>query len=699
MSSYQPDQIRNTAIISHRGAGKTSLAEAMLYTAGATDRLGRVDDGNTVADFEPEETARHITISTALCHAQVGDVKVNILDTPGYADFLPDVTVALSVVDSAVLVLDGVAGVEVHTERVYRAAEQMGLPLVAFVNKLDKEHSDFEKAVQSLARGLGCRAVPVFLPVGKEAELRGVVDLLRQKALLYENHKAREVDVPEEMAEAVAAAREQLVEFIAEADDPLLEKYLEGGELSQAELAQGLRTALRQRLFVPVLCGAAYRVVGADALLGFICQACPSPADAPGRQARRVGVAASSSTETEQIRRGSGDAGLAAVVFKSIADPYIGRLNLFRVYSGTVKSDSTAYNASKGQRERVGQLVVLQGKSQQAVEAVGPGDMGAVAKLNVTTTGDTLCEEQHQVVFDQLAKVEGMYSRSARAPSRADEEKLSEAVSRLAEEDIAFSYMRDQETGELVISGMGQLHLDIAMERLKRKFNVNVDLGEPKIAYRETIRRPADATARHKKQTGGRGQFGECSVKIEPLGRGEGFEFVNAIKGASIPGQYVPAVEKGIVDAMREGATAGYPVVDVKATVYDGKHHPVDSSELAFRIAGSMAFKRAAEEAEPVLLEPIVELEVQTPEEFVGDIISDLNGKRGRVLGTVPVGTTHVIQAQVPLAEVLSYEAQLRSMTQGRASHTLKPSHYEEVPAHLAQRIVAERQREQEQPS
>lgn len=685
----QADQIRNIAVISHRGAGKTSLTEAMLYVAGASDRLGRVDDGNTVADFEPEEMARNITISTSLCHAQVGDTKVNILDTPGYADFIPDVTAALSVVECAILVLDGVSGVEVHTEKVYRSAQEQGLPVVAFVNKLDKEHSDFDKAVQSLREALGCRTVPAFLPIGKETELKGVVDLLRQKALLYEGHESAEADIPEDMTEAASAAREQLIEFIAEADDALIEKYLEGEELSEEELGQGLRAALGQGLFVPVLCGAAYRVVGADALLRFVCAACPSPADVPGRSARVPGG-------EDEVSRGAGDEETAAVVFKSIVDPYVGRLNLFRVYSGSLKSDSSIYNASKSQRERLGQLFIVQGKNQEPTASVDAGDMGAVAKLNVTATGDTLCDERQQVVFDQLAKIEGMYSRAAMAPSRADEEKLSEAVSRLAEEDVAFSYMRDQETGELVISGMGQLHLDIAMERLKRKFNVNVELGEPKIAYRETIRRPAEATARHKKQTGGRGQFGECSIKIEPLGRGEGFEFVDAIKGAAIPGQYIPAVEKGIQEAMHEGVIAGYPVVDLKATVYDGKDHPVDSSEIAFKIAGSMAFKQAAQGADPVLLEPIVDMEVVTPEEFVGDIISDLNGKRGRVLGTEPAGTAHVIQAQVPLAEILSYEAQLRSMTQGRASHTLKPSHYEEVPAHLVQRIVGERQREQE---
>ncbi len=686
MPEHEASQIRNIALIGHRGAGKTSLNEALLFVAGATDRLGQVEAGNTVADFEPEEIARQMTVSTALCHLETDGVKVNLLDTPGYSDFMPDVQAACSVVETAILLLDGVAGVEVHTAKVLEAARDAGLVIVGFVGKLDKEHADFDKAVAGLQDELGCRAVPVLLPIGRETELRGVVDLLREQAILYQDGRGKRGPVPAEMAEAVAAARERLVEAIAEADDALIEKYLEGEALSESELAEGLRRALREGLFVPVAGGSARGAIGVDALLEFLRNSAPSPGDVAGRS----GTDASGEATT----RGPQDEETAAVVFKTIVDQFVGRLNLLRVYSGTLRSDSALLNATKGHRERIGQVYALRGKTQQPVAELGAGDMGAVAKLTDTTTGDALCDESAPVRFEQLSRVEGVYARSASAPTRADEEKLSEAMARLAEEDIAFGYQRDQDTGEMVVTGMGQLHLDIATDRLKRKFGVNVELGEPTIAYRETIQKTATAVARHKKQTGGRGQFGECALRLEPMERGAGFEFVNEIKGASIPNQYIPGVEKGALEAMREGVLAGCPVVDVRVAVYDGKDHPVDSSELAFKIAAGTAFKQAALEADPVLLEPIVDLEVTTPEEFLGDIISDLNGRRARVQGTASRGGNQVIACRVPLGEILNYEAQLRSMTQGRASYALKPSHYEEVPAHLAQRIIAERQRQ-----
>ncbi|MFQ6098654.1 MAG: elongation factor G, partial [Armatimonadota bacterium] len=496
-------------------------------------------------------------------------------------------------------------------------------------------------------------------------------------------------DVPDGLAEEVESARETLLEYIAEADDALLEKYLDGQELTPEDLTAGLRAALRQRNIVPVVCGAATAGIGVRQLLDVIVNYAPSPADAGPREARN--------TETDEVVACGPDGDqMAAVVFKTFVDQYLGRLSIFRVYSGAFRGDSTIYNATRRERERIMSVFALQGRNQVPAQAFGAGDIGAVAKLSETLTGDTLCGDSRPIQFDQISKVEGVFTRSASAPSRADEEKMGEGLARLAEEDIGFTYYRDPDTGELVVAGMGQLHLTIAVERLQRKFGVQVQLGEPKIPYRETIKGEGDFRARHKKQTGGRGQFGECALRVRPLPRGEGFKFVNEIKGAAIPNQYIPGVEKGVVEAMREGIVAGYPMVDVEVTVYDGKDHPVDSSELAFKIAGATAFRGAAEQANPVLLEPIVHMEVTTPDEFVGDIISDLNGKRGRVLGTDSLGTNAVVQAQVPLAEVLNYEAQLRSMTQGRASYTAKLSHYEEVPAQLAERITAQRKAEKE---
>jgi elongation factor G len=684
LRTYEPGDIRNIALIGHRGSGKTSLAEALLYAAGAVERLGSVEAGTATTDFEPEEQARGMSVQTAVCFAEYDGTKINILDTPGYADFMPDVEASLSVVESAVLVVDGVAGPEVHTEKVYRAAVERGLPVICFVSKLDKENAQFAPLLDTLGSRLGCKAVPLYLPIGREASFAGLVDVLNGKAIRPDG---TEGGVPEDMEAEVSSAHDALMEFIAEADDALLEKYLEGETLSPDELQSGLRAAVCGRAVMPVLCGTPTAGIGARELLDFVAKYAPSPPDAQPREAKNHETGETSACGPEQPQ-------LAAVVFKTFHDQYLGRLNLLRVYSGTLKGDSTIVNATRRERERVMTVFALQGKRQEPVDAVRAGDIGAVAKLSATLTGDTLCGDTKRLQFDQLARVEGVFTRAASAPSRSDEEKMSEGIARLAEEDIGFTYHRDPETGELVVAGMGQLHLDIAIERLRRKFGVQVQLGEPKIPYRETIKGSGDFRARHKKQTGGRGQFGECALRIRPLPRGEGFKFANEIRGASIPNQYIPGVEKGVLDAMREGVVAGYPVVDVEATVYDGKDHPVDSSELAFKIAGSLAFRGAVEQASPVLLEPIVQIEVTTPDEFVGDIISDLNSKRGRVLGTDSQGSNSIVQAQVPLAEVLNYEAQLRSMTQGRASYSAKLSHYEEVPAQLAERITAQRKAE-----
>lgn len=689
MPRYESANIRNIALIGHQGAGKTSLVEAMLFAADSIERLGSVREGTTTTDFELEETARQQSLSTAMCFAEWQGKKINILDTPGYADFIPDVEAALQVTDAALLMLDGVEGVQVHTEKVYRAASEVGLPVVAVVNKLDSEEADVERVTAALAESLGCRPARVHLPImGDDGELAGVVDLVHMKARMYGDGDVTEAEIPAELADEAEAARSELVEFVAESEDELLEKYLSDEELTQEEIVEGLRSAVLQRTCVPVLCCVATASRGVEALLNFIVEALPSPVDVEGRGTRGLGDGESILCSPADDER------LAAVVFKTIVDQYVGRVSLYRVYSGIFKSNQAVYNATQQTRERVGQLLSLQGKNQEAVTELAAGDMGAVGKLSVTQTGDTLCTEEGPLVFDQLSRAEGVFSRSATAASRADEEKLSEAMARLIEEDIGLSCVRDRDTGEFVVSGMGQVHLDVAVERLQRKFGVTVQLGEPKIAYRETIQFAADARYRHKKQTGGRGQFAECAIRIEPLPRGGGFEFVDGIKGAAIKGQYVPGVEKGVREAMQHGVISGYPVVDVQVTVYDGKDHPVDSSDMAFKLAAGQAFRDASAKANSVLLEPIADVDVTTPGEHVGDIISDLNGKRGRVLGTEPQGTAQVVKARVPLAEIGGYETDLRRMTQGRASYTAKFSHYEEVPQHLADRIVAQQKAE-----
>jgi len=692
LPKYESAHIRNVALIGNQGAGKTSLTEAMLFAAQSIDRLGSVRDGTATTDFEPEEASRQQSLSTALCFAERNGTKVNILDTPGFADFMPDVEAALQVTDAAILVLDAGEGVHVHTEKVYRAASELEIPVIAVINRLDAEGADVDHLVSTLGESLECRPVRVQLPImAADGGLSGLVDIVQMQAVTYGDGGPTTGDVPAELVDAAEAARAELIEVAAEADDELLEKYLGDEELTQDEVVRGLRAAVKDRLCVPVLYCAAEAGRGADLLLDFIVQALPSPADLEGRTARRV-------EDGETVVCSPQEDGLvSAAVFKTIVDQYVGRVSLYRVYSGTLTSNTAMYNATQGARERLGQLLSLRGKHQEAVTDLAAGDMGAVAKLGITQTGDTLCGEDAPVVFDQLSKVEGVFSRSASATSRADEEKLSEAIARMAEEDMGLNFERDADTGEFVVSGMGQVHLDVAVERIQRKFGVSVELGEPKVAYRETIRGSADATYRHKKQSGGRGQFAECSIRIEPMPHGEGFEFVNEIKGASIKGQYVPGVEKGVIEAMQRGVIAGHPVVDVKVTLYDGKDHPVDSSDLAFKLAAANAFREAVVDAIPVLLEPIADLEVTTPDEHVGDIISDLNGKRGRVVGTQPQGSSQVVSAQAPLGEIGGYETDLRRMTQGRASYAAKFSHYEEVPAHLAERIVTEHTAESEE--
>ncbi|MCL6451341.1 MAG: elongation factor G [Acetobacteraceae bacterium] len=685
MRKHGVDQIRNLALIAHSGAGKTSLAEAMLFSAGVTDRLGRTDEGTSVLDYDPEEVRRRVSISTSMAPCPWKGHKVNLVDTPGYFDFVGEVLAALRVVDGALLLVDAVSGVEVGTELVAGYARGYGVPLFALVNKMDRENASFSKAVESLSRALKVRAVPVHLPIGVEASFRGMVELVAQKAFVYETDgsgRFKEGPVPQEMAAEAEAAREALIEAAAEGSDALIEKYLAEEPLTPEEIWEGLRRGMAAGKVLPVLCASALRNVGAQAVLDAILALCPSPAQAGPRQGKNP------RDQSAETREPLDSAPFSALVFKTMADPYVGKLTLFRVYSGTLCSDSHVYNASRGRSERVGQLFALRGKQQEAVQEVGAGDLAAVAKLQETTTGDTLCDEARPVVFEPVQFPAPVYTVAVQPKAKGDEEKIGSGLARLAEEDPTFKVEKQPETGQILISGTGELHLEVMVDRLRRKFGVDTTIDAPKVPYRETIRGQVKVEGKHKKQTGGRGQYGHVFLELEPLPLGQQFEFVDKIFGGAVPRQYIPAVEKGVREAMQEGVLAGYPVTDVRVTLYDGSSHPVDSSELAFKIAASMAFKKGALQANPVILEPIMDVEVLVPEACMGDAIGDLNKKRGKILGMEPRGGFQAIRAQVPLAEMFRYAIDLRSITQGRGTHSMKFSHYEEVPSHIAQAII-----------
>ncbi|MDQ7819646.1 MAG: elongation factor G [Armatimonadota bacterium] len=684
MKPYPPDRIRNVAVVGHGGTGKTSLVEAMLFVARAIDRLGRVDDGTATTDFDPEEQRRRHTINAALAPLEWQQCKVNLIDAPGYPDFVGEVVAALRVADGALVVVDAVAGVQVQTEVAWLYADRAGVSRLVVVNRLDRENASFDRAVDSLRRRFGSRVAPVQIPIGAESALSGVVDLVEMKAYTFATGAVSAGEVPAELAEAARAAREKLMEAAADADDALMERYLEAGELTQEELVRGLHAGVRAGRVVPVLCAAGTKLVGVQPLLDAVVALLPSPAE-------REVVGTDPRTQQPVRLAPAADAPLAALVFKTVADPYVGRLSYFRVYSGVLRSDSQVFNATRGKPERVGQVYYLRGKHQESAGEVGPGDLGAVAKLAETATGDTLCGRDHPVVLPPVEFPEPAIAMAVEPKSKGDEDKLGTALARLAEEDPTVRVHRDSEMKQTLIMGMGESHLEILADRLRRKFGVDVTLRLPRVPYRETIRGRARAQGRYVKQTGGRGQYGVCFLEIEPLPRGSGFEFVDKIFGGAIPNQFIPSVEKGVRKALEEGVLAGYPVVDVRVTLVDGKYHEVDSSDIAFQIAGSLAFKDAATQAGLVLLEPIMTLEVRVPEEQMGDVIGDLNAKRGRILGMEPQGDgTTVVRAQVPQAEVLRYASDLRSMTGGRGTFTMTFSHYEEVPPHVAERVIAE---------
>ena len=685
MKVYDSASIRNLAVVGHSGAGKTQLASSMLFNAGMANRLGKVDDGTTITDFDEEEIARKHTLSSSLAYAEWDKKKINLIDTPGIANFLSDARAALSVCDAALLIVDAVAGVEVQTEKVWTCTEELGLPCLVVLNCLDRDRASLDRSLMSLREAFSRMVMPIQIPIGEEKAFRGVVDLVSMKAHTFHpdgTGKLTVSEVPADLAEAATTARNALIEMVAEADDALMEKFFEAGTLTQEELESGLRKATLRRRVFPLLCTSALLNVGVQPLLDAVVTYAPSPFEHM--------LKAIDPSSGEPVAYELADTGVpAAFVWKTIADAFAGRITLFRVTTGTLKSDTTIHNLTKDATERLGHLVLLQGKTQTNVAEIKAGDLGAVAKLKETQTGDTLGGKDSTVTFQPVKFPEPVLSYAIEPKSRGDEEKISSSLQRLREEDPSIRYDRDAQTRELLLSGQGQVHIEVTVAKLKRRFGVEVNVKLPRIPYRETITAATEAHGRHKKQTGGHGQFGDCKIQIEPLPRGADFEFVNDIFGGSIPRQFVPAVEKGIQDARARGFLAGYPVVDFRVTLIDGQYHPVDSNELSFKLAGSLAFKDGMTRARPTLLEPVMNVEIYAHSDFAGDLMGDLNGRRGRIGGMDTRGATTAIKAQVPMAEMLTYEQQLTSATGGRGSYHMEFSHYEEVPVHLHTKIIA----------
>ncbi len=685
MRVYEGKDVRNIGVVGHGDCGKTSLLAGLLYTGGATTRLTRVEEGNTVTDFDEEEQARKITIVTALAHLEWNKAKLNLLDTPGYNIFIQDAKSALIAADAALVVVDAVAGVEVQTEKVWAFADEYGLARAIVINKLDRERADFERAVASIREVFGRTAIPLQLPLGAEREFRGVVDLLAMKAYTYEvegNGRGAEAAIPPEMAEAAQKAREALVEMIAEGNDALLEKFFESGTLSEEHLAEGLREGIRSRRMAPILCASATRNIGSDLLLNFLTASMPSPLERDAAE----GKAHDGASLTRKI---ADSEPLSMFAFKTVADAFQGRVTYFKVMSGVLKNDANAYNYTRSAAERLSHIGVLFGKTLTPVTEIRAGDLGAVAKLKETLAGDTLGDKASPILYPQAALPAPAIAYALEPKTRQDEDRMGAAIHRILEEDRSLRFYRDPQTKEFLLAGSGQQHVEVIVSRLKKRYGVDLTLKSPKIPYRETIRAKADAHGRHKKQTGGHGQFGDCKITIEPLPRGGNFEFVNDIFGGAIPKNFIPAVEKGIVETAERGYLAGYPVVDFRVTLYDGSYHDVDSSELSFKLAGRKAFRAAMEQARPALLEPIMNVEVQAPIDFSGDLMGDLNGRRGRIAGMDTRGNTQIIRAQVPMAEMLTYANDLTSKTQGRGAHTMEFAHYEYVPAQIAEKVIA----------
>jgi elongation factor G len=678
-------RIRTVGLLAEGGAGKTTLGEALLYAAGATTRQGRVDDGSSVFDFEPEEVRRKISLSTAFHTLSWKRHQLFLVDPPGYANFLPDTRCAMEAMTGAIFVASPTGHLKVESERLWGWANDLGLARLVCLSRMDREEGTLEKALGELGRVLDAKLVAIHVPIGAQTNFRGVVDLLAMKAFMFQgdNGAVQEQDIPAEIQGEAEEYREKLIEAVAEMNDDLLTRYLEGEEISSQELKQGLRDGVVSGRLFPVLCGSGSRAAGIQPLLDAVVEYLPSPADRPAV------VGTQPKTHESVERKPDAAEPFAARVFKTLDSP-TGRLSVFTVCSGKVDSDSVVYNATRDTKERLGQLFHLDGKKQQPIASALPGEIVAVAKLKDTHAGDTLCDEKAPVVFAPLPDFAPVISFALGLKSRGDEEKIMTSLHRLTEEDPALKISRDTQSNDILISGAGQLHVEVVVEKLKRKYGVEVELKAPKVPYRETVTSKADAQGRLKKQTGGRGQFGDTWIRIEPLPRGKGFEFVDEIKGGAIPRQYIPSVEKGVVNALAKGYLAGYPLVDMRVILYDGSYHEVDSSDLAFQIAGSLGVQNAIEKARPVILEPIMTVEVTVPEEYIGDITGDLNRRRGRLLSVDAKGSNQIIKAAVPMAEVLSYAPDLRSMTSGRGTFHMEFSHYEEVPHHLGEKIVQE---------
>jgi elongation factor G len=686
------DRIRNVALIGHRGSGKTSLHEALLFEAGVVNRLGRVEDGTTTSDYEPDEQEREMSIGATVSSFDHDGRKINLIDTPGESSFIADTVAALRVADAAVVVVNGVMGVEVHTDRLWQRADSEGLARLVFVNMLDRERADFFRALESLQNVFGNHVVATEIPIGSEHEIRGVIDLIDMKAFVAqgEGRGAPEPqDIPEELQAQAQEYREKLMDEVAENSDELMERYLEGEEIDHDEIVTVLKRGVTDGKIFPVTCGVATKNLGTTRLLEALVEDLPSPA--------MRGAVTVLDEEGEEIEITPDEDGeLIAYVFKTLADPYAGRLNLFRVYSGVLKGDSQVNNVTQRAKERIGQILIPRGKEHEQTDELGAGDIGAVAKLKETRAGDVLMDKDRRISVPPLDLPAPVMAFAFEPKTKGDEDKAASAIRRLEEEDPTLDVHRDQQTGEQIIAGLTQIHVEVITDRMKDRFGAEIELHPPRVPYLEAIRKSAKAHGRYKKQTGGRGQFGDCHIEIAPGEAGSGFEFVDEIKGGAIPKGFIPAVEKGIAEAMQHGTLAGYPVKDLQVRLYDGQYHRVDSSENAFKVAGSMAFKDAMEQADPVLLEPIMLLTVSVPEDVVGDVVGDLNSRRGRPLGMEAKGSATEIKAEVPMAEVLDYARDLRQITGGRGDYTMEFARHEEIPSHLAQKVISEARSEEE---
>jgi elongation factor G len=675
LKTYTPEKIRNVGITAHGGAGKTTLTEAILYNAGLLSRLGKVDDGTTVTDYLPEEIKRKVTITSTLAPMEWNNTKINFVDTPGYADFIGEVKGTLRAVDNLLMVVCGVSGVEVQTEVIWDFANEKNMPRIIFINKLDRENSNFNKVLSELKESFGTSIVPIQIPIGSEANFSGLVDILQLKAFSFKDGKATEIPIPNDLEEEVQVYRDALMESAAEGDDELLMKYLEGEELSPEEIIKGFKNGVKEAKIFPVLVGSALNNIGIPNLINAVVDFLPSPQEL---------------SEKDLLQEAP-----AALVFKTLADPYVGKLSFFRVFTGSLKTSDSILNANIEKEEKVGHFLMVRGKTQENLSEVMAGDIAAVAKLQETLTGHTLCLKSKPQILEGIEFPEPTLSVAISPKSRGDEDKVGNALSRLLEEDPTLKVEKNLETKESILKGMGDLHLEIIMDRMKAKFGVEVEMRTPKVPYRETIRGTVKIQGKHKKQSGGAGQYGDVWLTLEPLPDAD-FEFHETVFGGAVPRNYFPAVEKGIREAMQEGILAGYPVTNVKATLVDGSYHPVDSNEMSFKIAGSLAFKKGMEKANPVLLEPIMNVEILCPEQFMGDIMGDLNSKRGRIMGMEPKGKLQVIRAQAPLAEMFRYAIDLKSITQARGSFKMELSHYEDVPQRIAEDIINSKKKEDE---